>query len=223
APPQYDGSLVDDEPAPPEPTLLADGQGRDLATAIERLPAAASVRADTGTELATRGADTLAQLTSVRWRGHAEDWSTAYAPIGEDVAETFAGLSIPSRDISFLADSGVLRVTVENGLDTGIENATLDLTVAHPILRIESGPQPVVVEADSRSTVGFQAIAIASGRVSVTATLRAPDGTVLGEPTEFSVRVSPTSDWIYWVLGGLAALVIAIGVARMALRRRPSA
>lgn len=113
-------------------------------------------------------------------------------------------------------------MTVENRLDTGIENATLDLTVAHPILRIESGPQPVQVSAQSRSTVGFEASAIASGRVSVTATLRAADGTVLGEPTRFSVRVSPTSDWIYWVLGGLAGLVIAIGVARMAWRRRSS-
>ena len=57
--------------------------------------------------------------------------------------------------------------------------------------------------------------------MSVTATLRAPDGTVLGEPTQFSVRVSPTSDWIYWVLGALAGVILAIGVARTVLRRRP--
>jgi hypothetical protein len=220
--PTQTGRLLAETPPPPAPTLLADERARELAEALDLLPVAASVRAETGAELATRGADTLAHLTSLRWRGHGEEWSTAYEPIGADVAETFTGLTIPSRDISFLADSGLLRVAVENGLDTGIENATLDLTVEHPILRVESGPQPVEVGAGSRSTVGFQATAIASGRVSVTATLRAADGTVLGEPTVFSVRVSPTSDWIYWVLGGLAGAVIAIGVARMVLRRRPS-
>lgn len=220
--PTETGRLVPETPPPPVPTLLADGRARDLATAMDLLPVAASVRAETGAELAARGADTLAHLTSVRWRGHGEDWSTAYDPIAADVAETFTGLTIPSRDIAFLADSGLLRVAVENSLDTDIDNATLDLTVEHPILRVESGPQPVEVGAGSRSTVGFQATAIASGRVSVTATLRAPDGTVLGEPTVFSVRVSPTSDWIYWVLGGVAGAVIAIGVARTVLRRRPS-
>jgi hypothetical protein len=218
----YDGALVEQAPAAPAATILADGRARDLAVTTAQLPVAASVRAGSEADLATRGADTLAHLTSARWRGHAQEWSAAYDPIATDVAETFTGLTIPSRDISFLADSGLLRVTVENSLDTGIENATLDLTVEHPILRIENGPQTVEVGADSRSTVGFEAIAIASGRVSVTATLRAPDGTVLGEPTQFSVRVSPTSDWIYWVLGGLAAVVIVIGLVRTALRRRPS-
>ena len=220
--PDHEGALSEEAPAAPVPPVLVDSRARELALTLDRLPVAASVRSETGSELATRGADTLAQLTSARWRGAEEAWTTAYAPIGEDVAETFAGLTIPSRDISFLADSGLLRVAVENTLDTGIENATLDLTVEHPILRVESGPQPVVVGPGSRTTVGFEASAIASGRVSVTATLRAPDGTVLGEPTQFSVRVSPTSDWIYWVLGTLAALVLAIGVARTVMRRRPS-
>jgi hypothetical protein len=215
-----DGALVA-LATPAEPPVLADSRADNLSTTVQRLPVAASVRAADGADLATRGADVLDQLVSLRWRGAAEDWTTAYQPIGMDVSEVFTGLSIPSRDISFLADSGLLRVTVENALDTDIENAVLDLTVEDPILRVESGPQPVEVGADSRTTVGFDAVAIASGRVEVTATLRGPDGTVLGEPTSFSVRVSPTADWIYWVLGGLAGVVIVIGVVRTATRRRP--
>jgi hypothetical protein len=222
ADPDHRGALVPEVAAAAPPPVLDEARARDLADTLDRLPVAASVRADTGAELASRGADTLAQLTSLRWRGAEEDWTTAYSPLGEDVAETFTGLSIPSRDISFLADTGLLRIAVENTLDTGIENATLDLVVAHPILRIESEPQPVEVGPGSRSTVAFEATAIASGRVTVTATLRAPDGTVLGEPTTFSVRVSPTSDWIYWVLGGLAAAVIVVGIVRTVLRRHPS-
>jgi len=95
------------------------------------------------------------------------------------------------------------------------------LTVDHPILRIENGPQPVEVGANSRSTVAFDASAIASGKVQVTAVVRAADGTNLSEPTTFTVRVSPTSDWIYWALGAVALVVIIIGIARMALRPRP--
>ncbi|KAB7745519.1 hypothetical protein GA707_06265 [Nostocoides sp. F2B08] len=216
------GALVEVTP-PAETAVLDDDRARNLLTTVGRLPVAASVRADDGSDLATRGADVLDQLVSLRWRGAPEDWTTAYQPIGTTVSETFEGLTIPSRDISFLADSGLLRVTVENSLDTGIENAVLDLTVEDPILRVESGPQPVEVGADSRTTVGFDAVAIASGRVDVTATLRAPDGTILSEPTAFSVRVSPTSDWIYWVLGALAGLVLVIGVVRTVTRRRPSA
>jgi hypothetical protein len=218
----HDGALVNVTP-PAETTVLDDARARNLLTTVRRLPPAASVRADDGSDLATRGADVLDQLVSLRWRGAPEEWTTAYQPIGMAVSETFTGLAIPSRDISFLADSGLLRVTVENSLDTDIENAVLDLTVENPILRIESGPQSVEVGADSRTTLGFDAVAIASGRVDVTATLRAPDGTILAEPTEFSVRVSPTADWIYWVLGGLGGLVLVIGLVRTVTRRRPSA
>ena len=215
------GTLVDVAP-PAETPVLDDARARNLLTTVRRLPVAASVRVADGSDLATRGADVLDQLVSVRWRGAPEEWTTAYQPVGTAVSETFTGLAIPSRDISFLADSGLLRVTVENSLDTDIENAVLDLTVEDPILRVESGPQPVEVGADSRTTVGFDAVAIASGRVDVTATLRAQDGTILSEPTAFSVRVSPTADWMYWVLGALAGLVLVIGVVRTVSRRRPS-
>lgn len=209
------------------PAMLEDVRAGVLSTTLERLPTAASVRAGTGAgsgvDLSTRGADSLAQLTSLRWRGHADDWQSAYQPIADTVEATFTGLSIPSRDVTFLADTGLLRVTVENALDADIANATLDLVVDHPILRIESGAQQVEVSADSRTTMGFEASSIATGRVQITATLRAPDGTVLADPTTFTVRVSPTSDWIYWVLLALAGGVILIGIVRTVLRRRPSA
>jgi len=208
------------------PAVLDDARAGALRTTLDLLPTAASVRAgsDTGSgvDLSTRGADSLAQLASTRWRGHEEDWQSAYQPLADTVASTFTGLHIPSRDVTFLADTGLLRVTVENSLDAPIAGATLDLVVDHPILRIEDGPQPVEVGADSRTTVGFQASSIATGKVEITATLRAPDGTVLAEPTTFSVRVSPTSDWIYWVLLALAGGIILIGIIRTVLRRRPS-
>ena len=220
------GTLVDEpadaetDSAAPLPTLTGN-RARELARTEERLLTPASVRVDSGPDLATRGADALNQLSSARWRAEVAEWDLAYEPIADTVDSTFTSLRIPSRDISFLADSGVLRVAVENSLGDGIRNAVLELTVDHPILRIESGPQPVDVAAGSRSTVGFEASAIASGRVSVTAVIRAADGTALSEPSTFEVRVSPTAEWIYWVLGALAGVVIVIGVIRTAMRRHP--
>lgn len=215
---------VADPESVPEQPVLDDVRAGVLDTTLDLLPTAASVRAGTGSgsgaDLATRGADSLGQLVSLRWRGHSDDWQVAYQPVADTVAATFTGLSIPSRDVTFLADTGLLRVTVENRLDADISNATLDLVVDHPILRVESGAQPVEVGADSRTTVAFEATSIATGRVQITATLRAPDGTVLAEPTTFTVRVSPTSDWIYWVLLALAGGVILIGIVRTTLRRR---
>ena len=203
------------------PTALTEERLAGLGDTEARLEPAAALRVNTGIDLATRGRDSLGQLLSSRWRSAQEDWDGAYAPLADQVASTFTSIHIPARDIAFLADSGLVRVTVENSLDDGLHNATMELAVDHPVLRIESGPQPVDVGADSRSTVSFQASAIASGRVSVTAVVRTEDGIILGEPTTFTVRVSPTSDWIYWLLGGLAGLVILIGIVRTVLRRHP--
>lgn len=203
------------------PTLLTEERLAALGDTEARLDTAAALRINTGIDLATRGRDALGQLLSSRWRNAEDEWESTYAPLADQVASTFTSIHIPARDIAFLADNGLVRVTVENSLDDGLRNATMELSVDHPILRIESGPQPVDVGADSRSTVSFQASAISSGRVSVTAIVRTENGTVLGEPTTFTVRVSPTSDWIYWLLGGLAGLVILIGIARTVLRRHP--
>lgn len=215
-------SLGDDSGDGTAAPALTQERAVALIDTRDQLATAATVRAGDGQDLARRGADTLDQLASARWRAAPDDWDRVYQPIAEDVRSTFTSLRIPPRDITFLADSGVMRVTVENSLDDGIRNATLELTVDRPILRIESGPQPVDVGGMSRSTVGFDATAIASGRVSVTAIVRAADGTALSEPSTFEVRVSPTASWIYWVLGALGGLIILIGVIRT-VRRRQSA
>ena len=206
--------------------VLADADADSFVATVRRLPTAASVLPGVGADLSTRGAESLSELTSQRWRegfgeGN-EDWTRAYDPIKTTVAQTFTGLTIPARDITFLADSGVLRITVENGLDLGISNAVLELTSDHPILQIESEPQVLEVGPGSRSTMAFNAAASASGRATLTATIRAPDGTVLGEPTSFDVRVSPTSEWIFWVLGAVAGIVLVIGIVRTLRRRGPS-
>ena len=80
---------------------------------------------------------------------------------------------------------------------------------------------------DGAPSVGPNAFFFQEGQAAVFEGARwgefrvAADGTALSEPSTFEVRVSPTAEWIYWVLGALAGVVIVIGVIRTAMRRHP--
>ena len=63
-----------------------------------------------------------------------------------------------------------------------------------------------------------QVTATASGRVTIVATLRSPNDTILGSPTEVALRVQPTATWIFWVLGLVAGTIMVLGLIR-GLRR----
>ena len=51
-------------------------------------------------------------------------------------------------------------------------------------------------------------------------TLTTPDGTVIGQGADVQVRVTPTGNWVYWGLGGLALVILLLGIVRT-VRRRP--
>jgi len=59
---------------------------------------------------------------------------------------------------------------------------------------------------------------IAAGLVNVDAVLTTGNGTALGQDAKLPVRVQPPATWIYWVLGGLAGIVLVLGTQR-SLRR----
>ncbi len=52
-------------------------------------------------------------------------------------------------------------------------------------------------------------------------TLTTPDGTVIGEGVDVQVQVTPTGDWVYWTLGGVAGIILVLGIWR-SVRRRPT-
>ena len=59
---------------------------------------------------------------------------------------------------------------------------------------------------------------IAAGLVKVDAVLTTQNGTPLGQDSKVTIRVQPPATWIYWVLGGLAGIVLVLGTLR-SLRR----
>ena len=70
--------------------------------------------------------------------------------------------------------------------------------------------------------MSLRVTALAAGLVPLQTTLTTPDGTVVGQGANVQVRVTPTGDWIYWALGGVAGAILLVGVWR-SVRRRPAA
>ena len=87
-----------------------------------------------------------------------------------------------------------------------------------PRLRIDQQTGPLRIGANSRTNVRLNVTATAAGLVPVDAVLTTSNGTSLGQTARVNVRVQPTSTWIYWVLVGLASIILILGVYR-SLRR----
>jgi hypothetical protein len=162
------------------------------------------------------------QLASVRWRaGTARaQWSALSREVNAAIDETREGITVSRSSINFLADTGRLQVRVVNRLGVAVQDVRLTLAPANPRLRIDQQPEPLRIGPGSRATAVAEVTALAAGFVPIRTTLTAPDGTVIGEGAEVGVRVTPTGNWFYWTLGGIAVVILLLGVWR-SLRRRP--
>lgn len=162
----------------------------------------------------------LEGLWSTRWRGDEEAWEQAYRDLREDVAAANAGVHVTASTVNFLTDQGAINVTVVNDLGVAVDDVTLELEASNGRLQVTRQPDPVSIGPGSRASVSFDARAITRGETTLTARILTPDGTVLGSEAAIDVRMQPAGVWIYWVLGGLAGLVLVLGLAR-ALRSGP--
>ncbi len=163
----------------------------------------------------TQAAD---QLVSGRWRDSRGAWRELAGRIVDANAGVSSGISVVPSTFNFFADQGSLQLTVVNDLDVAVQEVHLTLSPRNPRLRILEQPGPLRIGPHSRTTVKVRVDGISAGLVPVDATLSAPDGTSLGQMTSVTVRVQPTSTWIYWVLGIVGGLILVLGLYR-ALRR----
>jgi hypothetical protein len=201
------------------PAVLTPGRGRAVEVTHRTLVGVAKVRAD-GEEFARIWTEAVDQLTSARWRGHLRPWAQVRSR-ADLVAQTSArGITVSPRNVNFLADKGRLQITVANTLGVPVHDVTLRLTPDNPRLRVDTQPAVMHIGARSRTTVTARVTSLSAGLVPITTTLTGPDGTILGRGTVLKVQLSPTGDWVYWLLGGIAVVILILGVARSA-RRRP--
>lgn len=210
--------LSRDPVAAGQPVLTAP-RGAAVEETLRNLRGVARVRAD-GVEFARVWTEAEEQLTSVRWRGHLRAWSVVHSRADGAARATARGVTVSPRSVNFLADKGRLQITVVNTLTVPVHDVTLRLVPDNPRLRVDQQPATLHIGARSRTTATARVTSLSAGRVPITTTLTGPDGTVLGRGTVLMVQLSPTGNWVYWVLGSIAGLILVLGIAR-SVRRRP--
>lgn len=164
----------------------------------------------------------LDQQYSARWRQHADQWGKPVDTAAAMATEVLTGVRINPTTINFLADEGVIRITVTNDLPLPVEGLQMTVSPGNARLRILAQPDPITIGPESRATVQFRARAVAAGDVPLNTGLSTPNGTPVGEMVKTQVRVQPTGVWIYWLLGGVAGVILVLGLVRALRPSRPA-
>ena len=210
------------KPAAPDPlnpgtSPLNSGQLATIQDTLSTIGGIASILGD-GQLFASTWTDAQVQELSARWRDHPKGLTGIDAATTSAIETVNNSVRVAPSSVNFFADRGQVQVTVVNDLAVPIHDVHLTLTPAQPRLRIEQQPGPLKIGPKSRANVKLEVTSIAAGLVNVETTLTTRKGTPLGETTNFPVRVQPPSTWLYWVLGGLAGIVLVLGTQR-SLRR----
>ena len=209
-------------PAPPDPldpgtSPLTQARLLDISRTTLAIDGVASIRDDTQSFL-VRWTDAQEQVLSSRWRGHGRGITAINAATQAAINAVSSGVHVVPSSVNFFADRGTLQITVVNDLAVPVHDVHLTLNPGQPRLRIDQQAGPLRIGADSRTNVRLNVTAIAAGLVPIQAVLTTSNGTPLGQNANVNVRVQPTSTWIYWVLVGLASIILVLGVYR-SLRR----
>nr|WP_277628446.1 DUF6049 family protein [Arsenicicoccus dermatophilus] len=168
--------------------------------------------------LTTSWTTALRDLASARWRGRPQEWEGLRHTLEESVDEVRRGVQVPPSTFNFLADTGVIQITVTNSLPYAVHDLRLDLVPGIGTLRVDKAPPPLSIAAGSRTTTRVQVSARAAGTVPLEARLTTPDGVVLGSPSTVNMNVRPTSAWVFALIAGIVGGILVLGLAR-ALRR----
>jgi len=201
------------DPLSPGTSPLTSSQLATVPGTLSAITGIASILSD-GRPFTATWTDAQVQKLSTRWRDHPDGLTAIDAATSSAIGTVSRSVRVAPTSVNFFADRGVMQVTVVNELNVPIHDVHLTLTPAQPRLRIERQPGPLKIGAKSRATVPLQVTSIAAGVVSVEAVLTTRNGTPLGQRTGVSVHVQPPATWIYWVLGGLAGLVLVLGTRR---------
>ncbi|XAS76928.1 DUF6049 family protein [Dermatophilaceae bacterium Sec6.4] len=163
-------------------------------------------------------------LGSTRWRDHVAGARNASRFSSDAMSRILESVSVAPSPVNFFTDRGSIAITVVNTLSRRVQGVQVLLRPRAIALKVERQPAPVSLGASSRGLVRPQLAAAGSGAVAVDVLVETANGVRLGKPpvrqANLEVNVRPTATWIYWVLGGVAALILLLGVIR-SIRRGP--
>ncbi|WP_131106317.1 DUF6049 family protein [Ornithinimicrobium sufpigmenti] len=196
----------------PPASPLGTSRARDLVRLQEDLDGLAQILRDT--DALRSWEPVLDGQWSTRWRHDEDAWVSTWRTLRHEVRSTRDAVYLLPSSVNFVADQGVIHLTVVNDLPVAVEDVRLRARPSNGRLQVTGQPDPVDIGPGSRATVPFEARAITRGETLLEVRIATPGGTTLGEDTEVNVRVQPTGVWIYWVLGGLAGVVLVLGLRR---------
>lgn len=199
--------------------VLTATRAKQIATDERSVATFASVRPD-GTAWRRSIDPSLDQLTSARWRTTPYAFVDLHQALSGSATLTPKELEVSSGDVNFFADSGRLQITIVNNTDVELANLSVDLASDNASFRIDDPPDPVTIGPGGQQTVTVEATALAAGQAPVHVLVKTPDGQELTHPATLQVRMRPTGSTVYWVIGGMAAVLLAAGTWRSVRRPR---
>lgn len=207
---------------PTDPSLRRTALTPARVTLIQRglnsLAGPAQIRAD-GPQYWDFWTWTERQVLSSRWRADRVALRPVIDAIRDAGTQARDAVAVQPGRINFFADSGQLQITIANSLDVPVENVVVRLRSLVPSFRIAADPEPVTIGAGARATVRVEATALAAATVPIRVSLYSRQGEHIGVDNTLQVRAYPTGSWFYWVIGGLAALLLVAGRWRTRRRR----
>ena len=222
-----DAPRVQLSPIPPDsatvfPQASSDGvNGADLSVltrSLRDLRTYASALKNSG-DIVPGWAQNVDQIAGTRWRGNSPAVDALVKTTDEGISSIPERVSVVPSNINFFTDSGRLTVSLKNDLGRDVDAAKLTLNPRSYAVRFRAQPSAFDIPANGRASVRVDAVAQASGVVTVTTSLKSRNGVTFGpanpEAQSLTINARPTSSWIFWVLGIVAFTVFCYGLLRI--------
>ncbi len=162
-------------------------------------------------------------LGSTRWRINHPAGTAATTASGTALQDLLGAVTVSSSSVNLFASRAQIAITVVNKLNRPVRGVRVELAPGSFIFKVRRQADPVEILAGGRAIVRPELAASSKGRTTVTVRVRTANQVTLGPRNDgavLTVNVRPTATWIYWVLGGVAGVVLVGGVFR-SVRRGP--
>lgn len=167
-----------------------------------------------------RWSDLPAQLASTRWRSDPAGREALLASLEAQTATVANGLSVVPQTTNFLADEGVVQLTLVNALAEPVRGVRAVLAPGNGRIVVVDPGAPVDIAPNAKATVSVRLAVLAQGLVPVNAWVTSADGTRIGTVQQLTIRASPPGAWLYVTMSMLFGLILIAGIVR-AVRRPP--
>jgi hypothetical protein len=150
----------------------------------------------------------------------ADDWATRSESFLQRSTEILTAVSIvDTGNLLVTSTQTSIPIRIANALDVAV-TVRVAASPLRPLLRIDS-PADVTVEPGSSKVVRLDAEAITNGTVVVEVSLSSPaTGVAVGVPRRFNADLQAQWETVGLIVGAVAAVVFAAGIARNVIVRR---